>query len=101
MSSKFAEEYESKQTVDCVICAGRFVPGGTKEPLPPGVCMWCHFRGRLEQRYFLLWGLVQAFKQDHPDDGCRNCLLFDSVTRVMSARMLASEQTALRGQEGN
>lgn len=89
MSTKAAETYEEEERkiwIDCKICAGRFVDGGTiLIEKPDGVCIWCYTRncGRLYRRYMALFNALELVIGHHYDDGCFACKTYDAARSVM------------------
>lgn len=94
MSSKYAEEYEAKLTVSCKICNGNYIPGGTKQPLPDHVCIWCFYRGSTYKRYMMFWAAMDYYRSTHEEDcRCTGCKIFLAATPIMnqSASIQVSE----------
>lgn len=67
MSTDYAELGEAQETVQCILCAGNFVPGGVRIDLPDRVCIWCFSRSSLYRRYTTLWkGLKELAEKYEP-----------------------------------
>lgn len=109
MSSKAAESYDhEKDRVPCKICAGEFVPGGFKMPIPDGYCIWCFTRGRIYTRYTMMWDGLSYMAQSHAQDtaapcDCRGCKIYRSALPIMepSATMQTPQTNCPEGLGGN